>query len=313
MSQIKGTDGRWYEQVIPIDQDGVFVGTSAPEFLTTGTISANGESVTLNINSVSSALITVSGTYNGTLSVTGKITDESTIEGGRKLFQSNVGSIGGNTIINDGTVNKATEYRIVAGGSQIVVKATAWTTGSVDIVIRGERASHLTFVNGPIHTALEEAQRQGRAFSVSTNVQPVTANNYFKSRFENPSGSGKRCFVVNRLFSNNRASGAVNLEAQLYVNDNQLATPTTVTPNNLHPGLNISSAVVFTWNASSTDLGGAAFSRILPVNGALDSIDITRIVDPGQSFTYQIRGAGNSIQNAVRTSVAMIWFEEDVN
>ncbi|MBY6005375.1 hypothetical protein KUV62_15730 [Salipiger bermudensis] len=277
---------------------------------TSGTIDALNETVELDINNCASGIITVTGTFTGTLTVTGLATSTSTAEGGRLLFQSGVGSIGTNQIVGTGSA-VSREYRFVAGGSVAKVEATAWTSGSVDIEIVAHAAPNTVFVIGPVHDAFEEAQRAGRAYSVGTSTQSVTASNYLQARFQNDS-TDKRYFLTQRLISNNRASGQTNLELEFFPTySTALTGGTSVTPNNLKPGA-ASSAADFEYAVNGTSLGTPALGQILPVDGVQFRIDVNRIIEPGQSFAYQIGGAGGSLSNAARVALTLIWYEEDL-
>lgn len=274
----------------------------------TGTIAANGDEVVLYAPNCGSATVTVEGEFEGEILSVGANALGGP-EGGRLLFQSGVGSIGTNVATGYGD-EVSREYRILSGGDYIIMRGQNWMSGSVDVRIHAQHSPNIVFVNGPVHDSFEEAQRAGRAYSVGTGVQSVTSTNFLQMRFENPSGSGRRYFITQRLFSNNRASGSTNLELGFFPTySTPLSGATTVPGNNLRPG-SPASSVDFEWVVDNTSLGTPALGQILPVNGNQFKIDVARIVEPGQSFAYQIGGAGGGLNNAARIAAAFIWLEE---
>lgn len=284
--------------------------TSDLSAVANGTINGLAGEVIVPAHNCASGIITVSGTFEGVLEVVGSLTSGGP-EGGRLLFQSGVGSIGTNKIAGYGSaVNR--EYRFVDGGEYVKVRAVSWVSGSVDVRISVSPAPTVGFVIGPVHGSFEGAQRAGRAYSVGTSVQAVSATNYLKYRFANPANSGKRYFVTERWFTNDQSSGDANIESGFfptYATD--LPASTSVTPNNLLPSGGASDAV-FQWNVNTNTLGTPALGQVLPVDGVLFNITIMRIVDPGQSFAYQMGGAGGGLNNAARLAATLIWYEEDL-
>lgn len=274
-----------------------------------GVFSASGQELVLDCQGAASAVVSVVGEFEGEIVCLGKA-GPNAAEGGRLLFQSGVGSLGTNVISADGAISK--EYRLVAGGGFLVLRAQNWVSGSAVVMVATTDPASIVFVNGPVHSALDEATRAGRAYSVGSGVQSVSTSNYLQVRFANPIGSGKRCYVVNRNFSNNRASGSVNLEAGLFPVNPATISGTAVTPNNLLPGGD-ASASTFEWLVDTNSLGTPAVARILPVDGVQDNIEILRLVNPGQSFAYQIQGAGVALASQARISFGMVWYEEDFN
>ena len=275
-----------------------------------GTLSASGQTVILYAPNCASATITVDGTFEGAITLTGANVEGGT-EGERLLFQSGVGSIGTNRIVGLGQAISR-EYRILAGGDYIIARASDWTSGSASVRIYAQEAPNIVFINGPVHNTCEEAQRAGRAYSVGTGVASVTSSNFLQARFQNDSDSPRVCFITQRIFTNNRASGATNLELGFFPTyATPLAGATVVAPNNLRPGGN-GSSVTFEHRTSTSSLGTPVLGQILPVDGVAFTIEVVRIVSPGQSFAYQIGGAGGGLNNAARIAMAFIWFEEDL-
>lgn len=274
------------------------------------TISADGGEVWLHAPGCAGGVITVEGTFSGTLSLVGAI-ERGAAEGPRLLFQSGVGSIGRNYVVGYGAAVDR-EYRFIDGANWLCLRASNWVSGSVTVRIVATHSPAAMFSIGPVRTTFEEAERAGRAYSVGTGTLGVTGSNYLQWRMENPSGSGKRYYITERWFSNDRASGQENLETEFYPT---YATPldgaTTRTPNNLLPSGPASDAV-FEYVVDNTTLGTAALGQVLPVDGVILKIEVDRVLEPGQSFAYQIGGAGGSLSNAARIASTVIWYEEDL-
>lgn len=289
---------------------------SVVEYQTSGTIGALNGTVDLDCPGAQSAVIAISGTFNGTLTALGSgdlSAVSSGIWGGRLLFKSGVGSLGTNTVTGDGSVAMANEYRVVVGGRALRLKMTAYTSGTATIRITASAGSSITFANGPTHNALEEATRAGRAFSVSTSIQSVAAGNYLNTRFSNPAGSGKNCFVVIRRFDNNYTQVS---EYYGVANPVALTSPTTVTPSNLDTG-GVASVVTFTWNMGTTRLDSSP-TTASPVGGVISmgssaTIETARLIRPGQSFGHYIGGSGGGLGATARLGVTLNWYEEAIN
>ena len=280
---------------------------------TEGTLSSTDTLIAVNCVGTSSGVISVKGTFTGTIAVTGSAT-EGAQEGGRLLFRSGVGSYGSNTIIGTGGLVDH-EYRLITDGGMLYLRATDWSSGSAEISIGLSDASSITFINGPVHSAEEEAQRSGRGFSANTGTQSILAGQYLKYRFANPVGSGKRCFVYMRDFTNDRKANDTIPQTVFCVNPDPIDTPNTVTPINLITG-GAPSTTEFTWKVDDTVLTNPASTRFLSINGIPLQLDKTwtRAVDPGQSFGYYIQGtAGGALQNALSASMLCLWYEEEYN
>lgn len=287
------------------------LGTQTAPFTrqTGGTLAGDGDTVILYSPNSASATVTVEGTFLGDISLTGSILNNGEVEGGRLLFESGVGSIGSNVVVGRGN-EIAREYRILCGGDYIIARASNWESGSASVRIHAQEAPNIVFINGPVHSTFEEAQRAGRSYSVGTGVQSVTTSNFLQYRFFNNTNNLRRCFVTDRIFTNNRPSGSVNLELGFFPEyATALAGATDVTPNNLKPG-GAAAAAEFQWRVNGTSLGTPALGQILPLEGVSFDIQINRILEPGDSFAYQIGGAGGSLNNAARISASVIWFEE---
>jgi predicted secreted protein len=280
---------------------------------TTGTINSLNGTVELDAPGSSSAIISVSGTFVGSLTFTGSgaTVAENGIQGGRLAFKSGVGSLGTNVIDIKGTsVNN--EYRIVTGGKSIRVKMTSYTSGTATVKITASAEASTVFINGPVHDAFEEAVRAGRAFSAGTGFQAITGSNYLKYRFANPANSGVNAFVTIRRTVT--ATTTEFLNSQLVINPSAITTPTVVTPSNLKTG-GVSSLIEFTTKLEATALTGGIITGGLPIplNGIPLNIEVIRLVQPGEVFGYQIQGAGGPLSQSVSCGVAVIWYEENIN
>lgn len=276
-----------------------------------GTISALNGTVELDCPGSASAVIQVNGTFNGILEVTGSGDPVSAngIQGGRLVFKSGVGSIGENLIRNNGEA-LATEYRIVTGGKSVRVKAISWTSGTVAVQITSSPHPSAIFINGPIHNAFEEAVRAGRAFSAGTGAQELSTQT-LNMTFQNPADSNVNCFVTLRRFSNDRANTSNMLQAGLVLSFSDITGGTVVTPNNLKTG-GTTSVVDFTYKIDSAPIGTAVLETPLALNGIPTSIDVVRLVQPGEEFAYQIEGLGGG-NNTSTVAFAAVWYEETVN
>jgi len=280
---------------------------------TTGTISALNGMVELDCDGSASAVISVSGTFIGSLTFTGSESTvaESGIQGGRLAFKSGVGSLGENVVKFTATTGN-TEYRIVTGGKSVRVKATSYTSGTSTIKILATQNASTVFINGPVHNTFEEAIRGGRAFSAGTGVQSLSGSNYLKYRFSNPSDSGVNCFVT--LRKTVTATTTTFLTSQLVISPSAITSPTTVTPSNLKTG-GVASVVSFTHKNEATALTGGTLVGGLPIplNAISLDIDVIRLVQPGEVFGYQIQAGGGGLGSAIQTGMSVIWFEETIN
>ncbi|WP_156340138.1 hypothetical protein [Nonlabens sp. YIK11] len=285
--------------------------SSSPTWQNSGSISALNGTVTLNAPGSASAVIGVSGTFIGKLKVVGSgdTIESNGVQGGRLLFRSGVGSTGSNETIRDNN-SPDTEFRIVTGGRSITVEMIEYTSGTAEVKITASATSSTVFINGPVHSSMEEAVRNGRAFSVGTGSQSVGSGNIIKSTFFNPPTSGVNAFVTLRQFTNNSTS--TPQQVNFYVSPTELASGD-VTPNNLKTG-GVTSAIRFRTLTNATSLGTPTLSQVLPINGIEKSIEVLRMVQPGEIFGYQLSGVGNgSLLNTLQMSMTFIWYEEAAN
>jgi hypothetical protein len=127
----------------------------------TGTIDALNEMIELDCPGSSSAVVSVTGTFDGVLTVTGsgETVQQDGTQGGRLVFKSGVGSIGENKIRNEGD-SIDTEYRIVTGGKSVRVKATEWSSGSCVVRITASPNPSIIFINGPCMMLLRKLYGQ---------------------------------------------------------------------------------------------------------------------------------------------------------
>lgn len=277
-----------------------------------GTISALNDTVEMNCQGASSAVIDIKGTFNGVLEVVGsgeviEVADRS--QGGRLVFKTGVGSLGENKIRNNGEAIDA-EYRVVAGGRSLTVKAIEWTSGSCEVKIITSKSASIVFINGPVHNALEEAIRSGRAYSVGTGNVSLS-NQTLNMIFSNPSDSNVNCFVARRRFSNDRTSNQDMIQTGLVTTFSDLTGATQVTPNNLKTGGGVS-VVDFEYKIDSSPLGTPVIETPLPLNGVPFADSEIRLVQPGQKFAYTIEGLGGG-NNTSNVAATFIWYEETVN
>lgn len=278
-----------------------------------GEISSLNGMVEIDCAGTASATISVSGTFTGTLTVTGSgsTVAENGIQGGRLLFKSGVGSLGANWVKHDTSTGDA-EYRVNTGGKSLRVKMTSYESGTAKIKIAATVSPSIVFVNGPVHNALEEAVRAGRAYSAGTGFQAVSGSNYLKYRFYNPIDSGVNCFVT--LRKTITATTSQFLTSQLVLDPDPITGGINATPANLRNG-SPDSVVQFSWKYESTPLvGGTVVGGLpIPLNGVALDIEVLRLVQPGELFGYQIQGAGGPLSQAILSSMALIWYEETIN
>lgn len=280
-------------------------------YRTSGTIDGPNQEVTLQCPGAAGAIVTFNGTFTGTLVSVG---GTSSIDGGRFLFKSGVGSVGTNKIEGDGTL-LSREYRIIAGGDRYSIKSDGVFTGSVNIEIISSNSTNTVFGNGPFHNSFEEAIRDGRGFLTTTGIQPVSAGNIIACKLFNPSNSGVNIFIKNRLFGNNVAGTAPNLEYVAYSN------PTITTLSNINNGINLKSgsivsAAEFSWDvddSANITMGGIQGSGEVLPRGESYSRPLDFMMTPGNSVGYTIDGAGNNLTQAARLSIVLEWYEETIN
>lgn len=157
-------------------------------------------------------------------------------------------------------------------------------------------------------SAFDWAVSQGRAYSVSTSLQTIPSGSRLAYSFENPVNSGVRVHVARRLFSNNRQGNDLPLQRELILSPASIPAATSVTPNKINPNGGASAA---TFTYGNADIGTPVFSAIMPLNGRAEDISIPRILNPGDSFGYQIEGSGGgALDETARVSMSLVYFEE---
>lgn len=161
-----------------------------------------------------------------------------------------------------------------------------------------------------VQAKLEQSIEAGNAFSVGTGNVQVPNNSYLKYWLSNPQGSGKRLYVHNRFFSNNRRANQSGLQRDLIINPIPFNGAAMVTPNPLD-GLSNNAVGVFGWGVDGDALGTPVIERNFSAANDVN-VSIPRIVLPGQSFGYQIAGIGRN-NNAVKLSMSVVWIEEPYN
>ncbi|MEL7299366.1 MAG: hypothetical protein AAFM92_03190 [Pseudomonadota bacterium] len=156
---------------------------------------------------------------------------------------------------------------------------------------------------------LEQAIERGQAFSVGTPLESVPGSQYLKYWLQNPAGSGKRLYVVKRGFSNNRRITQSHLTRGLVINPTPDGAGTNVALNPLD-GVSVGNAAgVFGWAVGGAFAEGAAIERNFQAGNTIE-ISVPRIVLPGQSFGYQIKGQGNGA-GSVKVSATLVFIVED--
>jgi hypothetical protein len=275
-----------------------------------GVISGNDETLILYSPNSASATITVEGTFDGVLNVTGAINEGGT-EGERILFRSGVGSSGLSKITGaDGTVPR--EYRIVCGGDYVIIRGSSWASGSASIHIHTQEAPNIVFANGPIHGPELEAVRSERGFIASTGPQPVESGNVLVTTIQNPADSGVNLFLTDRIFGNSSGPTATNLEYAAYANPTYLPT-TTGNGFNRKRGFPVSTSS-FNYEVRSItglDMGGSLGTGAILPNGFPYDLQFEFILPPGNGLGFIISGAGQNVGQAVRVSIGFIWYEEE--
>jgi len=282
------------------------------EKLETFTIDAADQVFSVSCVGTASAVISVSGTFTGIVRVDGASSGNG-ILGGRLLFKSGVGSIGGNTFEGTGVAFDR-EFRIVTGGERVVFTVESWSSGSANVEFLATKEASTVFVNGPVHDAEEEAVRNERGFVADTGVLAVTAGNVLITTLSNPSDSGVNIFLTNRTFANDQNATATPLEFIGYANPTYVPT-TIATSVNRRAGGPTSAAVARNQVRALSGLtvgGTQGVSTILP-NRTPYNLAFDFIIPPAASLGLLIQGAGNNIGNAARISIGLRWYEELVN
>jgi hypothetical protein len=278
-----------------------------------GSLSANGDTITIPCEGTASAVVSIKGTFNGKIRAYGSAANSVSTEGGRIAFLSGVGSLGTDTITNTGDTWDS-EFRFITGGNKFTLEAVDWVSGTVEIQMSVSNASSVVFINGPVHSAEEEATRSGRAFLSGTGVIPVTGTEAVFVKFENPSNSTHNLFLARRLFSANRTGTDAILEYRAYVNPTMVLS--TVGPEiNRRVGSPFAAQAIWSWQAAdftTITIGGTEGSGgFIPHLGVPEVRDLEVVIPPGESLGFVVTGQGNNIGQAARISIALEWYEED--
>lgn len=280
---------------------------------TSGTLSGLGQTVELTLPGSASAFWTIDTTnFVGTIMSEGCLDDACEIPGGRLLFFSGYGSAGRSSVtFTGGTVRQ--EFRLVAGGRVARLRVTAYTSGTLAVRGYAQRAPNLVFVNGPVHTADDEAVRAQRAFIGGTGVQAVGSGQFLYVRLSNPPGTGQNLILDKRLFGSNIANNGAPLEYQAWANCTNTLSQTA---NVVNRWLGAPSAPFsLTYQAGT----GVVFDGTMGTGGSLptggNELQITTpiILQPGTSVCFQISGAGSGVPNAARINVSFIGYWEPLN
>ena len=275
----------------------------------TGSFAAINEEMTMDVQGTASAVISVSGTFDGDITVVGANSGHSP-EGGRLLFQSGVGALGANVIENAGS-DISKEYRIVTGGERLILRATRWASGTANVDVYATDDASTVFVNGPVHGAFEQAVRAGRAYSAGAGDVQVQDGEFLNLTFENPPSSGRNAFLQIRSFQQDAAESLVFH----IVSNPATIVGTLLTPLNLLDG-GPASDMEMRYEVSVTALTGDTIGAggFIPANGIPYDIagdDFLRVTHPGQGFGFYVGGIGNNPAQASNISVVFGFYEED--
>jgi hypothetical protein len=284
-------------------------------YVALGTLAADGDEVVIVAPSAASGIITFSGTFRGRITVTGATAEGAAVEGGRLLFRTGVGSIGRDNVLFTTDVPHEREYRFVAGGDRIIVRASDWVDGTANIKISASRSSSIVFVNGPVHDAEEEATRGGNAYLSGTGVVSVTGTQALFVKLENLSTSSANVFLMRRLFGGNRTANDPVLEYQAYSNPTMILSNVGPEINRRIGDANTAEAI-WSWQAAGIGditIGGTQGSGgFVPHLGLTEVRDVEVIIPPGESLGLVVTGAGANIGQAARLSISLEWYEEAV-
>lgn len=295
-------------EVVPVMQFGADgqPDTSGQQYWETeGTISAAGEFVELVCPGAASATVEVTGTFDGTLEAIGRAHSTGGLDGERLIFQTGVGSLGRNAVVASGTYDL--EWRHVAGGYSIAIRASAWTSGSATIKISASQGNSTVFVLGPVRTSIEEALRAGRSFLAATPSFSVTSGNYFHVKLSNPANSGRNLFVYNRRFTN---TGSNVLTYLAYANPTATPANSGVVPNLILGGPAAAATFSYEQNANATFLGGTGGSaEAIPPDGRVAQRRLEVMMPPGSSLGFTIAGQGGPVTSGTITSVIEFYEE----
>lgn len=266
----------------------------------------------VDVTGLASAMVLVEGAGNLSLKFSGTVDGDGVGPGGRRLWKAGVGSLGISAIDIAGPISS--EYRVVLGGRYFAIDVPTYASGSVNVIVLAEQNSPVAFVHGPVHTALDEAVRGGKAYSAGTGVQGVSGGNFLNTKLVNPPGSGRNCFLFARRFENNVSGGSVPLE-YFGVANPVTALGNALTPLNLRTG-GPESVMLASWNMATARLDSSP-STVNPVGGILATngmpvvVDVPRLIGPGQSFGHYVGGAGGGLAATARLGITWLWYEED--
>jgi len=275
-----------------------------------GTIYALNDEIVIDVQGTASATISVSGTFDGDIAVVGANSGYSP-EGGRLLFQSGVGALGSNLIVNSGAAIEK-EFRIVTGSERIILRATRWASGSAKVDVYATEDPSTVFVNGPVHTSFEQAVRDGRGYSAGVGDVAVQTGEFLNITFVNPPDSGRNAFMQIRSFQQEATESLV----LHIVSDPDPITGTLITPLNLNNG-NPASDMEIRYEVDTTALTGASVGpgAFIPANGVPYDIDadiFLRVVPPGKAFGFYVGGTGSNPAQASKVAFVYGHYEEDI-
>lgn len=122
-------------QPIPVSQSGVWTATATPpaDITATGTLTVLNANVTMNMNSIATVMLTITGTWVAT--ITWFLTLDAVTYTGANAYTTGVAAAAANTAAN------GTWFIPCAGASQIYVGATAYTSGTATVKMRGSTAT----------------------------------------------------------------------------------------------------------------------------------------------------------------------------
>ena len=250
------------------------------------------------------------GTFASTDSVTG---------GNRLLFKTGVGPMGVSAQPVNGTAGQL-EYRTVGGNGQTIT-LTSYTSGSALVTIYGSYNPQDIFIGGPVHTAEEDALRNGKAFSSSSGVQMVTAGQYMSMMLANPSNSGVRAIITKRTIACDNPTGQVAPKWYGLANPtlNLPATVTAISPRKTGGSTSLlnstytASSATFPDTTTSTPLASRV-SALIPTGGGPGGPgDVMRTLEPGQSTVLTILATANGLGTNPSCAIDTFWYEESVN
>lgn len=273
----------------------------------------NGSNLVMHVpcSGTSSAVVYIDGTINATISVTGG-PDITNTKGKRILTQTDGGSTGRNALRINGAIDE--EFRLVTGGDLLKIELSDYVSGAVEVDVVCTEDPSIIFINGPVHTADEQAVRAGRAFVSAVPAQSVTTDQELHFVVSNPDGSGKNLIVTSRRFGATVVNTSDRIEYVVTVNPATVLNQSAA-PNNRYLGESTSPAGTVHWQVAAVgavSLGGTTgSSEPIPNNGTPVNRELLVIIPPGTALGFTIRGAGNNSGQAARLFGTVEWFEED--